>query len=257
MNMALQTILKKSYIEKVFEDVESGIGLDRFKEDKFPFDEECLLVIPHVNHPENLLSQLEPTTDGDFQTATSIYNAYSKLTPLQAYNGQFWDSLSLTDLFPYMQKRWGILEYDDEDKLKKAILNHFAVKTRGVMRHGLGGLWWLVYLTVDDERDNRFELTEMLFKNYTLRYVRFGVGRVIQHKEAAIGILQYIKDNERYITSMENVANNLTSYFNKLGAVKQLTFLDRDFFYKEMDEHINEFMATPSKKPDGNDFQAV
>ena len=115
------------------------------------------------------------------------------------------------------------------------------------MRHGLGGLWWLVYLTVDDERDNRFELTEMLFKNYTLRYIRFGVSRVIQHKEAAIGILQYLKDNERHITSMENVANALTSYFNKLGAVKQLTFLDRDFFYREMDEHINEFMATPSK----------
>lgn len=253
MNMALQTILKKSYIEKIFEDVENGIGLDLFKEDKFPFDEEYLLVTPHVNHPENLLSQLEPTTGGDFQTATSIYNAYSKLTPLQAYNGQFWDSLSLTDLFPYMQKRWGILEYDDDDKLKKAILNHFAVKTRGVMRHGLGGLWWLVYLTVDNERDNRFELTEMLFKNYTLRYIRFGVSRVIQHKEAAIGILQYIKDNERYITSMENVANALTSYFNKLGAVKQLTFLDRDFFYKEMDEHISEFMATPIKKADENE----
>ena len=35
--------------------------------------------------------------------------------------------------------------------------------------------------------------------------------------------------------------------FNKLGAVKQLTFLNRDFFYKEMDEHISEFMSTPSK----------
>lgn len=147
-----------------------------------------------------------------------------------------------------MQKRWGVLDYNDDNKLKKAILNHFAVKTRGVMRHGLGGLWWLVYLTVDNERDNRFELTEMLFKNYTLRYIRFGVGRVIQHKEAAIGILQYIKDNERNISSMENVANNLTSYFNKLGAVKQLTYLSRDFFYKEMDEHISEFLTTPSKK---------
>ena len=152
-----------------------------------------------------------------------------------------------------MQKRWGLKEIDDNDKLKNAILNHFAVKTRGVMRHGLGGLWWLVYLTVDDNRDNRFELTEMLFKNYTLRYIRLGVSRVIQHKEAAIGILQYIKDNERHITSLENVANALTSYFNKLGAVKQLTYLDRNFFYKEMDEHISEFMATPSKKEDNTD----
>ena len=253
--MALQTILKKSYIEKIFEEVENGIGLDRFKQDAFPFEDEYLLVTPHVKHPENLLGQLVPTTDGDFQTATSIFNAYSQLTPLQAYNAQLWDSLSLTDLFPYMQKRWGLKDIDENDKLKNTILNHFTVKTRGVMRHGLGGLWWLVYLTVDDDRDNRFELTEMLFKNYTLRYIRLGVSRVIQHKEAAIGILQYLKDNERHITSMENVANALTSYFNKLGAVKQLTFLNRDFFYKEMDAHISEFMVTSSKKEeDTNDW---
>lgn len=248
--MALQTILKKSYIEKVFEDVENGIGLDFFRKDIFPYEEEYLLVTPHVKHPENLLKQLVPTTEGDFQTATSIYNAYSSLTPLQAINAQFWESLTLTDLFPYMQKRWGLKEARNEDELKKAILNHFSMKSHGLMRHGLGGLWWLVHLTVDENRDNRFELTEMLFKNYTLRYIRLGVGKVIQHKEAAIGILQYLKDNEQYITSMENVANGLTSYFNKLGAVKQLTFLNRDFFYNEMKEHIDEFMATTNKNVD-------
>lgn len=245
--MALQTILKKSYIEKVFEDVENGIGLDFFRKDIFPYEEEYLLVTPQVKHPENLLTQLVPTTEGDFQTATSIYNAYSSLTPLQAINAQFWESLTLTDLFPYMQKRWGLIEARSDDELKKAILNHFSMKSHGLIRHGLGGLWWLVHLTVDENRDNRFELTEMLFKNYTLRYVRLGVGKVIQHKEAAIGILQYLKDNEQNITSMENVANALTSYFNKLGAVKQLTFLNRDFFYNEMNEHIDEFMATTNK----------
>ena len=62
------------------------------------------------------------------------------------------------------------------------------------------------------------------------------------------GIINY--KPEFLTASMENVANALTSYFNKLGAVKQLTFLDRDFFYKEMDEHISEFMATPIKKSD-------
>lgn len=253
--MAQQTILKKSYIEKVFEDVENGIGLDQFRKDMLPIEEENLLVTPHVNHPENLLTQLDPTTEGDFKTATSIYNAYSSLTPLQAINPQFWESLTLTDLFPYMQKRWGLKEAKDDDELKKAILNHFSMKSHGLMRHGLGGLWWLVHLTVDENRDNRFELTEMIFKNYTLRYIRLGVGKVIQHKEAAIGILQYIKDNEPHITSMENVSNALTSYFNKLGAVKQLTFLDRYFFYKEMDEHISEFMATPNKKADEEDIE--
>ena len=250
--MKLQTILKKSYIDSIFDEVEKGVDLGRFLEDSFPIDESFLLVTPQVNHPDNLLEQLVATTDGDLQSAIAIYNAYPRLTRLQAINVQFWESLSLTDLFPYMRDRWHLRETKEEKELQRAIINHFTMEN-GLLRHGLAGLWWLVYLTIDEERDNRFELTEMLFKNYTLRYIRLGVGKVIQHKEAAIGILQFIKDHEKYITSMENVANSLTSYFNKLGAVKQLTFLDRDFFYHEMEEHIDEFMTTSNRTNGEND----
>ena len=236
--MAYQKILTKKYIEDIFEDVEKGIGLDRFLQTSFPYEEENLLVTPHVQEPEDLLERMTPTTEGDYASAVALYDAYKGLKPLQAINAQFWESLSLTDLFPYMQKRWNLAEAKD---LKKNILNHFTFKSHGMMRHGLAGLWWLVHLSIDENRDNKYELTEYLFKNYTLRIVRFGVGKVIQHKEAAIGILQYIKDHEANIPSLENVANGLTSYFNKLGAVKQLTALDREFFYNEMAKHIDEF----------------
>ena len=141
-------------------------------------------------------------------------------------------------------------ECKDEKELKSSILNHFTIKAHGLMRQGLGGLWWLVHLTSDPDRDNPYELTEILFKNYTLRTVRFGVGRVIQHKEAALGILQYIKDHEDEIPSMENVANGLASYFNKLGAIKQLTYMDRDFFYSEMEKHIEEFKVATTHHND-------
>ena len=238
--MAYQKILTKKYIEEIFEDVEKGIGLERFLQASFPYKEENLLVTPQVQEPVGLLERMKPTTDGDFASAVALYDAYKGLRPLQAINAQFWESLSLTDLFPYMQKRWNLSEAKD---LRKNILNHFTFKSHGMMRHGLAGLWWLVYLSIDENRDNKYELTEYLFKNYTLRIVRFGVGKVIQHKEAAIGILQYIKDHEANIPSLENVANGLTSYFNKLGAVKQLTALDRDFFYNEMTRNIEEFKA--------------
>lgn len=238
--MAYQKILTKKYIEEIFEDVEKGIGLERFLQASFPYKEENLLVTPQVQEPVGLLERMKPTTDGDFASAVALYDAYKGLRPLQAINAQFWESLSLTDLFPYMQKRWNLSEAKD---LRKNILNHFTFKSHGMMRHGLAGLWWLVYLSIDENRDNKYELTEYLFKNYTLRIVRFGVGKVIQHKEAAIGILQYIKDHEANIPSLENVANGLTSYFNKLGAVKQLTALDRDFFYNEMARNIEEFKA--------------
>lgn len=241
--MALQKILTKSYIEDIFKEVERGEGLDRFLQESFPYDEDKLLVTPQVKEPVRLVERMIPTTDGDFLSAVALYDAYKGLKPLQAINAQFWESLALTDLFPYMQMRWNLAGAKD---LRKSILNHFTFKAHGMMRQGLAGLWWLVHLSVDEERDNKYELTEYLFKNYTLRIVRFGIGKVIQHKEAAIGILQYIKDNESQIPSLENVANGLTSYFNKLGAVKQLTSLDRKFFYDEMSKHIDEFKTATS-----------
>lgn len=236
--MAYQRILTQSYIDHIFDDVEKGEELDRFLLDEFPYDEKYYLDLPHITKPEGLIKEMDTTTDGDCKSAIALYEAYKCLTPLEATTSQLWESLALTDLFPYMRDRWDLKKGSD---IKKTILNHFTVKAHGLMRHGLAGLWWLVYLSIDEERQNKYELTEMLFKNYTLRYIRFGVGKVIQHKEAAIGILQFLKDHEGDIPSMENVANGLTSYFNKLGAVKQLTYLDRDFFYHEMELHIEEF----------------
>lgn len=236
-----QRILTKSYIEKTFEEVSNGEGLSRFLADRFPVDENHLPYAAQVKQPENLLALMNPTTEGDFQSAIALYEAYKDLSPLQAIDSQLWESLALTDLFPYMQKRWGLKGCKDESELKSSILNHFTIKAHGLMRQGLGGLWWLVHLTIDPDRENPYELTEILFRNYTLRTVRFGVGKVIQHKEAAIGILQYIKDHEDEIPSMENVSHGLTSHFNKLGATKQLTYMDRDFFYTEMAKHIEEF----------------
>ena len=236
--MALQTILTKKALEKVKDDVALNINLDRFLADDIPFEDKDLLVIPGIKKPEGLLDRLDATTDGDFKSAVAIYEAYKNLTPLQAIEDTFWESLALTDLFPYMQQRWSLRS---TQTLQAAIKNHFFVKSHGMIRQGIGGLWWLVYMTVDEDRPNPYELTEIIFKNYTLRFIRLGISPVLQHKEAAIGILQYLKDHENDIESMENVSNGLTSYFNKLGAVKQLTYLDRDFFYSEMERNIEDF----------------
>lgn len=243
--MALQTLLSKRAIERIKDDVDLGIGLDRFRMDDFPVDENDVLVIPGITKPEGLLDSLDANTEGDFKSAVAIYEAYKILTPLQAIEEQLWESLALTDLFPYMQQRWNLRRTDE---LQSVVKNHFFVKSHGVIRQGIGGLWWLVHLSVDEERSNPYELTEILFRNYTFRFVRFGVSLVIQHKEAAIGILQFLKDHENESYSLENVSNGLTSYFNKLGAVKQLTYLDRTFFYDEMNKHFEEFKGCTTHK---------
>ena len=124
--MALQKILTQSYIESVFEEVDRGEGLDRFLQESFPYEEDKLLVTPQVKEPVGLLERMVPTTEGDFLSAVALYDAYKSLKPLQAINAQFWESLTLTDLFPYMQKRWNLSEAKD---LRKSMVLLIAAVT--------------------------------------------------------------------------------------------------------------------------------
>ena len=237
--MAYQRLLKQTCIDRLLYDVEHGVNLDRFQNDILPFDEADFLITSKVEQPENLLQILLPIADDDYLCSLALFKAYSKLTPLQAISQQFWDTLAFCDLFSYMQSRWSLRGSDD---IYGNIMRHYHLtSSNNVLRHGLASLWWSVYLSMDSDAENPYELTEVMFKNQTLRTRVFGSSKVIQHKEAAIGILRYLKDNEMFIYSFEKVGRGLSSYFNKLGAVKQLTYLDRDFFYREMAAHIEEF----------------
>jgi len=237
--MKYQRLLKQTVINKLLEKAELG-EIEMFQNDSLPFREEDFLVTNQVAQPDNLCQSLLATADDDFQCAKALYNAYPTLTPLQAVSQQFWDTLAFCDLFPYMQQRWSLKNCED---IYGRISDYYHLKGAGnVLRHWLAGLWWSVYLSVDaDNPNDPYELTKILFKNQTLRTRVFGSSRIIQHREAAIGVLSYLRDNEPFITSFEKVGRGLSSYFNKLGAVKQLTYLDRDFFYNETAAHIAEF----------------
>ena len=113
-----QRILTESYIEKIFDEVSNNIGLDRFQSDSFPIDENYLLYTAQVKQPQDLLASMVPTTDGDFRSAVALYEAYKDITPLQAINAHLWESLSLTDLFPYMRDRWGLKQCSDAATLR-------------------------------------------------------------------------------------------------------------------------------------------
>lgn len=246
--MAYQRLLKLSCINKLLEEAEHGINLTRFQNDSLVFDEADFLITSKVEQPNNLVQSLLPIADDDYRCALALYQAYSKLTPLQAISQQFWDTLAFCDLFPYMQIRWSLRDCDD---IYGNIMRHYHLtSSNNVLRHGLASLWWSVYLSIDPDVENPYELTEIMFKNQTLRTRVFGSSKVVQHKEAAIGILRYLKVNEPFINSFEKVGRGLSSYFNKLGAVKQLTYLNRDFFYNEMAAHIEEFENYKEKVDD-------
>ena len=228
MTMELQKVFKHSYMDEL----RKNIHISDYQGEAFPYDPSKVKPLANVYKPEGLLDRLDP--DDDFESAKEIYQAYETVTPLLASLPDLWVYLAHVDLFPYVQKRWP--RVFDEDVEEQYILNHWHENSH-FMRTTFAGLWWHTYLTYDKQRENPFELTEVLFKSQDFRTLRFGELGLIRHRPAMIGVLEFLIDNPDITQNAFDARGQYISrYFNLLGGTKQLSYMDKDYFKKKLIE---------------------
>ncbi len=226
--MELQKVFKHYYMDEL----RKNIHISDYQGEAFPYDPSKVKPLANVYKPEGLLDRLDP--DDDFESAKEIYQAYETVTPLLASLPDLWVYLAHVDLFPYVQKRWP--RVFDEDVEEQYILNHWHENSH-FMRTTFAGLWWHTYLTYDKQRENPFELTEVLFKSQDFRTLRFGELGLIRHRPAMIGVLEFLIDNPDITQNAFDARGQYISrYFNLLGGTKQLSYMDKDYFKKKLIE---------------------
>ena len=225
--MALQKVFKETYIEAL----KSNILPENYAGDVFPFDESQIRYLANIEHPEGLLEKMNP--ENDLESAIAIYEAYKNLTPLSASKIELWVYLTHVDLFNYVQKRWPNVLNGTADV--KYIQEHWFRSSDGIIRTTLANLWWSVWGSVDESREDKYELTRMLFRHEEVRTRNFGASTLFRHREAIIGILEFLVENPD-VSDVHFIGRciYITRYFNRLGAVKQLAYMDRDFFKNEL-----------------------
>lgn len=229
MTMELQKTFKESYMKTLRDAVKSGEAIPLYAKDSFEIDQTQIKRLANVRKPENNVAErMVELYDDDFKAAVLLYEAYRDISPLLASNETFWAYLTHTDFYLYTQKRWPNVKIGTAST--NYILDHWFVGNNGLLRNACASLWWCIYNSIDETRENPYELSEILFSNYTLRVTVFGSGILIRHREAMIGILEFLKDNPDVCQSIEVRGQFITKYFNRLGAVKQLAFLDRGYF---------------------------
>lgn len=229
--MEKQQIFKEKYLLKL----KNQINTDNYRGDEFIYDNKQILMMPNINKPDGLLSKLNH--HNDFETAIAIFEAFKNLEPIQASDDRLWAYLSHVDLYPYMIKRWPDVHQGEAAKPEKYIKDHWFLETTSqgnLMRHSISGLWWSVFLTVDEKRQDKYELTEVLFWNQTFRTRTFGNYKLVRHKEAVIGLLEYCKENKSILKNFEKQHQILTEHLNLIGGVKPIAYYDRSFFKKEL-----------------------
>lgn len=234
--MAKQLLFKSNYVELLKQNVIQGTTLEFYKNKEFIYEDKQTLMIPNIEHTPNLTQRLNHKDD--FNTAILVYEAFKELEPIQASDERLWVYLSYVDLYPYMIKRWSGVYNGTEKDEKGYILSHWFVKSisqAGLIRNWLSSLWWAVYLSIDENRVDKYELTKLFFRQLDFATRTMGAEKFGRHKEAVIGILEFMKENDELFKSkFEDKSRFIARYINLIGGTKPLGYFKRDFFKAEL-----------------------
>lgn len=232
MIMELQKVFKRSYMDEL----RKNIHISDYQGDFFPFEPSKVKSLANVYKPEGLLDRLDPADD--FSSAIEIYSSFETITPLLASLPDLWVYLAHVDLFPYVQARHS--DVMKEDVTEKYIVNHWFENEVSLFRMAIQSGWWSVYLSIDKERSNPYELTQILFSNQELRTNSFGPLTLIRHKPAMIGVLEFLKEHPTLLEDGMNMrAQYIRKLFTFLSGTKRLEFLPKEYFKNELEKRLD------------------
>ncbi len=236
--MAKQLIFKDKYVQKLKSNLNSGNSIEFYRGNDFVYDKKQVFMMPNIEAFPNLISQLDVTDD--CKTAIVIYEAFQQLEPIQASDERLWVYLAHADLYPYMVKRWSDVHSGKSSNPSKYISDHWfldSTSQSSLLRHAIAGLWWSVFLSIDDSKDDKYELTKILFRQLDFPTRTLGTYKLGRHKEAVLGILEFIQENEKLFSSkFESKTRFVTKHLNLIGGVKPISYYDRYYFKSELEK---------------------
>lgn len=172
--------------------------------------------------------------NSDFERGKILFENLAHLSRREASDIGLWNYLSHNELYRVVHKMWPDIENPPNKSSRESyVLNHWIMTSSAqseLMDYPLSGLWWSFFLTIDEERADKYELTRIFFKNLTFRTKIFGQSKIARQKEALIGVLEFIKDNGLDQRNFEENGNAIVPYLNLLGGVKPLGVFDRTWF---------------------------
>lgn len=241
-----QRIFKKSYVEEIIRNVESG-NTDLYSvEDKFPIEEKNPPGETNIDI-DSELTLILPTSNTihyDLENSITIYDAFKSLSETQASDSRLWTYLTHVTFWNYMRKRWPIEKIEEDSELFEEegsgnrkveyILWRYHLKTpnrRRLIRNGISRLWWYSHLTYNPNKEDPYELTRILLahQDKAQSLLERSLG---SNNKVLIAVLEYLKTNPGL--SREQIRDKIKE-INLVGGVKNLHLLDT----KEIIDIIN------------------
>lgn len=244
--MEYQRIFTPEYANSLKND----IHVENYLGDTIIYDSSEVRRLKNVEKPDGLEEKML-NAFSECDAAIILYENYKSLTPVLASKEAFWYYLTHVDLANYVKQLWPDLKkQSNEAEQKKYIRAHWLKHKNGTMRTSLMGLWWSVYLTVDEKlgEEHKYDLTKIFFSNNGMRTRRLGTGHLGRNREALKGILSFMKDNpDIFKAGIENKMIWITRHFNLIGGSLPLANKPSKYFYEELNKFKNHLRSIKSR----------
>jgi len=173
--------------------------------------------------------QLSTKPENDVDSSIAIFRELKNLDRVQANDRRLWVALTHGRFYKYTKERWGYTEdYSNDAILRRFHFEGASLEAR--MRNSISRLWWAARITYDEDRDDPFELTRVLWSKQQIQQalVERSYGT---YENVVKGFLEVFLENPSLADSeIKFLARGL----NAIGGVKVLSFLSIDEVKKEI-----------------------
>jgi len=238
MNLIIPNIDRETF-DTLYNSIKSNINRYRSGDENWIYDfwrDKGYTVTP--SRLDIKLLRLDPQSE-ETDVAVALYEGLG-ISPMIASSGMFWTIYSHYEL-PYLLKKWSLTGNDDEDTM--TIRSHYFCSwdenRRELGRKALPRLWWIVHLTVDDSRTDRYELTrEALMQASTVMEILERPGTTMNRKVTNRLLNYSLKQREQGTPLLREEFRKLTNHLNALSQTIRIDALDE----KELDDEIKSFI---------------
>lgn len=210
-----------NYVNKLFRDLDKSEYLEYYKEGKFPFDE---------NYPKGGSGiylrddfDLNPEAS-DFENSKILFENI-QINETQASDKRLWTYLTHVHFWDYMKVKWKINFHKEEKNTIAYIKDRYFLNTlniRSLTHNGISRLWWYSYLTIDESRKDKYELTKVLLslQDIPVSLLERSMG---SSKNVRRAILEFILENPEIKNGKK--IQELMKQLNLAGGVKNIPML--------------------------------
>jgi len=191
----------------------------------------------------------------DTENAISIHKTLRHLTPLQASDPRLWTRFCHMDFWSYMRTRWPIEKHlVNQNRAVRFIESRYFVaqaQSRALLRNGMARLWWTAQLSHDSDRENPYELTEVLLStlDVTQQILERGMGRA---DNILKGFLEFLLRNNDTLLTGGNINRDrirrLAKHLNMYGGISVLDCLNKNEIMDLLNEELTRILKSESNK---------